>query len=64
LNLIKWHDRQQSPQRKPISVASWKTRFFNALFIERISCSFAIDLNLIKSSPAYAGLCNFGALAG
>ena len=64
LNLIKWHDRQQSPQRKPISVASWKIKFFNALFIERISCSFAIDLNLIKSSPAYAGQRNFGALAG
>lgn len=64
LNLIKWHDRQQSPQRKPISVASWKTRFFNALLIERLSRNFAIDLNLIKSSPAYAELCNFGALAG
>ena len=63
LNLIKWHDRQQSPQRKPISIASWKTRFFNALLIERISCSFAIDLNLIKSSSAYAELCNFGTLS-
>jgi hypothetical protein len=64
LNLIKWHDRQLSPLRRPISVASWKTRFFNALFIERFSSSFAMDLNLIKSSQGYAGLCNFGALAG
>jgi hypothetical protein len=63
LNLIKWHDRQLSPQRRSISIASWKTRFFNALFIERLSCNCAIDLNLIKSSPAYAELCNFGVLA-
>jgi hypothetical protein len=63
LNLLKWHDRQLSPQRRPISIASWKTKFFNALFIERLSCNCAIDLNLIKSSPAYTALCNFGVLA-
>ncbi len=63
LNLIKWFDRQASPQRRPISIASWKVKFFNALFIERLSCNLAIDLNVIKSSPAYAVLCNFGVLA-
>jgi hypothetical protein len=63
LNLIKWHDRQSSPQRSPISIASWKTTFFNALFIERLSCNLAIDLNSIKSSSAYVALCNFGVLA-
>ena len=63
LNLIKWQDRQLSPQRKPISVSSWKHRFFNMLMIERISSNFALDLSLIKSSPLYEELCNFGAIA-
>ncbi len=63
LNLIKWHDRELSPERKPISVASWKTRFFNTLLIERISCNFALDLSLIKSSTHYEELCNFGVIA-
>ena len=35
LNLIKWHDRQLAPTRKPISVSRWKTRFFNQLLIDR-----------------------------
>lgn len=64
LNLIKWHDRDlSSPERKPISVMSWKTRFFNALLIERIFCNFALDLSLIKSSSSYEALCNFGAVS-
>ncbi|MFZ2450728.1 MAG: transposase [Methylovulum miyakonense] len=63
LNLMKWHDRQLSPQRNTISIASWKAKFFNVLFIERLSSNLAIDLNSIKSSPAYAGLCDFGVLA-
>ncbi|MCX7099119.1 MAG: hypothetical protein NTV43_14560 [Methylococcales bacterium] len=58
LNLINWHDRQLSPPY--ISRPSWKA----ALFIERFSSRFAMGLNLVKSSPAYAGLCNVGALAG
>ncbi len=40
LNLIKWQDRLTSPLRKPISVISWKARFFNALFIERTLLNF------------------------
>ncbi|MBK8325555.1 MAG: transposase [Moraxellaceae bacterium] len=36
LNLLKWQDRQMSPQRTPISIASWKRRCFNVLFMERI----------------------------
>jgi len=64
LNLIKWQDRLSSTHRQPISVVSWKARFFNALFIERISFNFGFDLSLIKSSPHYHALCNFGALSG
>jgi IS4 transposase len=60
LNLIKWHDRQQSQKRKPISISYWKRIFFNTLFLERISCNSAFDLNSIKSTPAYSELCHFG----
>lgn len=63
LNLIKWQDRENSPLRKPISIASWKTRSSNALLIERIFSNFAFDLSLFKSSPLYEELCNFGAVA-
>ena len=63
LNLIKWHDRQLSPNRKPISVSSWKNRFFNQLLIERIYANSAIDLSSIKSSPLYQQLCNFGVVS-
>jgi hypothetical protein len=62
LNLIKWHDRELSVNRKPISIGSWKSRFFNELLIERIFCNFAFDLSLIKSSSTYEELCNFGAV--
>lgn len=60
LNLIKWHDRQLSQKRKPISVSYWKRIFFNQLFLNRIFSNLAIDLNLDKSSPAYHSLCHFG----
>ena len=63
LNLIKWQDRLLSPERKAISVSSWKTRFFNALLIERFSSNFDLDLNSIKSSPLYEELCNLGAVS-
>lgn len=63
LNLIKWQDRERAPNRKPISIASWKRRFFNELLIERIFSNFALDLSSIKSSSVYEELCNFGAVA-
>lgn len=63
LNLIKWQDRELSPSHKLISIASWKRKFFNELFIERIFSNFALDLSLIKLSPAYEELCCFGGVA-
>ena len=63
LNLIKWQDRLLSPERKAISISSWKTRFFNALLIDRFSCNFDLDLNSIKSSPLYEELCNLGTVS-
>lgn len=63
LNLIKWHDRQMSEKRAPISIGSWKARFFNELLIERIFSNFALDLSLVKCSLTYEELCNFGVVA-
>ncbi|MDQ7089317.1 MAG: transposase [Methylococcales bacterium] len=63
LNLIKWHDRLLSPKRKPISIGSWKTRFFNELSIERILLNSGVDLSLIKCSSQYEELCSFGVIS-
>ena len=62
LNLLKWQDRQYAPQRTPISIASWKRRCFNVLFMERIFSNSAFDLTSIKSSTEYQKLCNFGVI--
>lgn len=63
LNLMKWLDREISPERKTISIGNWKLRFFNRLFIERIFSNSGFDLSLFKSTPAYEELCNFGVVA-
>lgn len=60
LNLLKWQDRQRSTQRSPISIASWKRRCFNVLFMERIFSNSELDLSFIKSTTAYHELCKFG----
>ena len=60
LNVLKWQDRQISSHRNPISIASWKRRCFNMLFMERIFSNSAFDLSFIKSTPDYRELCNFG----
>lgn len=62
LNLLKWQNRQYAPQRTPISIASWKRRCFNVLFMERIFSNSAFDLTFIKSSTEYQKLCNFGVI--
>jgi hypothetical protein len=62
LNLLKWQDREMSSERKPISIANWKRRCFNVLFMERIFSNSAMDLSCIKSNQAYQDLCNFGAI--
>jgi hypothetical protein len=66
LNLLRLEDRQQAVEgagRNVISIASWKTRKFNAHLLERFSCHLALDFTAIKSSPAFAALCNYGAIA-
>ena len=66
LNLLRLEDRQQALEgsgRNIISIASWKTRKFNAHLLERFSCHLALDCTAIKSSPVFATLCNYGAIA-
>jgi hypothetical protein len=52
LNLLRLEDRQQAVEgagRNVISIASWKTRKFNAHLLERFSCHLGIDFTAIKS---------------
>jgi len=66
LNLLRLEDRQQAGEgagRNVISIASWKTRKFNAHLLERFSCHLGLDFTAIKSSPDFAALCNYGAIA-
>ena len=66
LNLLRLEDRQQAVEgagRNVISIASWKTRKFNAHLLERFSCHLGIDFTAIKSSQGFAALCNYGAIA-
>ncbi len=49
--------------RNVISIASWKTRKFNAHLLERFSCHLGIDFTAIKSSQGFAALCNYGTIA-
>jgi IS4 transposase len=66
LNLLRLEDRQQAVEgvgRNVISIASWKTRKFNAHLLERFSCHLGLDFTAIKSSPGFAALCNYGAIA-
>ena len=66
LNLLRLEDRQQTVEcvgRNVISIASWKTRKFNAHLLEKFSCHLGLDFTAIKSSPGFAALCNYGAIA-
>ena len=66
LNLLRLEDRQQAVEgtgRNVISIASWKTRKFNAHLLERFSCHLGVDFTAIKSSLGFAALCNYGAIA-
>ncbi|MBK8451735.1 MAG: transposase [Thiofilum sp.] len=68
LNLLRLEDRQQNWDaggngRSVLSVASGKIRHFNAHLLERFSRHLKLDFSAIKSSPAFADLCNYGAIA-
>ena len=66
LNLLRLEDRQQAAEgggRNVISIASWKTRKFNAYLLERFSCYIGLDFTAIKSNPEFAALCNYDDMA-
>ena len=65
LNLLKLEDRHrtQDTDRSVISIASWKVRKFNEHLLERFSSILGLDFSLIKSSPEFETLCNYGAIA-
>lgn len=65
LNLLKLEDRQLTGgnSRSVISIASWKIRKFNEHWLERFSSIFGLNFSLIKSSPEFETLCNYGAVA-
>lgn len=68
LNLLRLEDRRQhldvgNNERNVISIASWKIRKFNAHLLERFSRHLKLDFNAIKSTQAFADLCNYGTIA-
>jgi hypothetical protein len=65
LNLLKRNDRQRAEgaERSAISIASWKIRNFNEHLLRRFSSILGLDFSLIKTSPHFADLCNYGAIA-
>lgn len=65
LNFIKFDDRLQAKNRsrKPISISSWKTRYFNEHLLERFSHILGFDLSSIKSKFDYESLRNYGVVA-
>ena len=65
LNLLKLNDRQRSEgaERSAISIARWKIRNFNEHLLRRFSSTLGLDFSLIKTSPHFADLCNYGAIA-
>ena len=64
LNLLKLEDRQRTEgaDRSVISIASWKIRKFNEHLLRRFSSFLGLDFSLIKSSPMFENLCNYGAI--
>jgi hypothetical protein len=65
LNFIKFNDRLQAKNqgRKPISISSWKTRYFNEHLLERFSRMLGFELSSIKSEHEYESLRNYGVVA-
>lgn len=64
LNLLKLEDRQRTEgvDRSAISIASGKIRKFNEHLLRRFSSFLGLDFSLIKSSPVFENLCNYGAI--
>lgn len=59
LNLAKWQEKRCA-HKQPFSAQSCKQRNANQRLLELFMTRLEIDLNAIKSHPAYSGLCNYG----
>ena len=65
LNLAKLEHLQAQSDTRPIpfSMASIKACYFNTFFLQKIFSMLDIDLNLIKKSPLYQKLRDYGKIA-
>ncbi len=65
LGVVKVLDQLKNPDvenRKPFSMASYKTLCHNEIMIERISAAFNLDLRELKSNPCYEELLQYGTI--
>ncbi|NWH06969.1 transposase [Desulfobacter latus] len=65
LNLLKKQDREQAENSnsKVCSIASWKARYFNENLLDRFISHLDLDPILIKNTPQYEELINYGAIS-
>lgn len=65
LNLLKKQDREfvQNSNSKVCSIASWKARYFNEHLLDRFILHLDLDPILIKNTPQYEELRNYGVIA-
>lgn len=57
------HLSQPIEKRKPFSMASIKTQYFNELLLDRFISAFGILPKLMKNNPVYIKLRDFGKIA-
>ena len=65
LNLVKIQEQLDYPNYRydaPFSMASHKARFHNESLIERFFSMLEYDLSLIKSTPLYYEMLNYGTI--
>lgn len=55
--------KQLNEKRSTFSMASWKARFHNESLIETFFSMSGLDLSLIKLSPAYQTILNYGTIS-
>lgn len=65
LNLAKAEQIKQQDSAQPFvfSMASVKARYFNEQYLNLFFCKLGLDPELIKKSPHYKWLCDYGAIA-
>ncbi len=61
LNLAKWQE-ERCLQKQRFSAASCRQRNSNQQMLEVFSAGLGLDLNVIKSKPAYQTMLNYGVI--